>query len=162
MTKQLWSISALAVELGRDRRTIAAALRDVPADGMNGADRGWYLSTALAALGEGRSSRPASYAPRESVLAHWLHRLGGWREIYLEREPQPVMSFAETCAVWKVDADTLLTWLRAGLPYADEGDFETGQGFTFRSSHVFDWVAALNCLGGSDAERRKLRIDRYG
>ena len=51
MTRQLWSISALAVELGKDRRTVAAALDGVTADGtINGGHRGWWLSTALAAL----------------------------------------------------------------------------------------------------------------
>jgi hypothetical protein len=100
--------------------------------------------------------------PRESVLSHWQWRLEGWYEIYVEREPRPVLTFAETCADWKVDRDTLLTWLRAGLPYVQEGDFETGEGFTIRSTHVHDWLAGLMCVGGSDADRRKLRIDLYG
>lgn len=52
MTKRLHSISALAVELDRDRRTIAAALKTVPADGtVAGGHSGWFLATALAALG---------------------------------------------------------------------------------------------------------------
>jgi hypothetical protein len=161
MTKRLWSISALAVELNRDRRTIAAALRDVPADGMIGTDKAWHLDTAVAAL-EGRSSRPAPHAPRESPLSNWVYRLKGWREIYVERPPRQVLTFEETCADWKVDRDTLLTWLRAGLPYVQEGDFETGEGFTFRSTHVFDWLSALICISGSEAEQRKLRIDWVG
>jgi hypothetical protein len=162
MTKQLWSLNALAVELNRDRRTIAAALRSTPPDGMIGTDKGWHLETALNALGEGRSSLPAPSAPRESPLSNWVHRLNGWRSIYLERPPRPVLSFAETCADYKVDPDTLLTWLRAGLPYVDEGDFETGESFTFRSAHVFDWLSALICVSGSEAEQRKLRIDWVG
>jgi hypothetical protein len=37
MTARLWSISALAVELGIDRRTAASRLRHVPPDGrLNG------------------------------------------------------------------------------------------------------------------------------
>jgi hypothetical protein len=161
MTKRLWSISALAVELSRDRRTVAAALKDVPADAMIGTDKVWYLSTALAALDEGRSSRPASREPRESVLRHWLWRLEGWREIYVERESEPVLTFEELLLLWKIDADTLLTWLRSGLPFVDRGDFETGAGFTLRHGHVFDWVAAFMVIGGSAADRRKLTIDLY-
>ena len=33
MTAKLWTISGLAAELDRDRRTITRALRDVPHDG---------------------------------------------------------------------------------------------------------------------------------
>ena len=52
MTKQLWSINALATELGRDRRTIAKALRAVPPDGKSSrGDRQWHLQTVLDALG---------------------------------------------------------------------------------------------------------------
>ncbi len=51
MTKTLYSISALAVELDRDRRTIAAALKAVPADGkVKGGHGAWFMSTALAAI----------------------------------------------------------------------------------------------------------------
>jgi hypothetical protein len=32
MTKQLWSINALSVELGIDRRTLAKRLADLPPD----------------------------------------------------------------------------------------------------------------------------------
>jgi hypothetical protein len=59
MTAKLLSISAIAVELDRDRRTVSRALRHVPPDGK--ADdwgKGWYLTTALRALerSEGRRS----------------------------------------------------------------------------------------------------------
>lgn len=51
MTKQLYSISALAVELDRDRRTIARALKSVNPDGKAaGGHSAWFLATALAAM----------------------------------------------------------------------------------------------------------------
>ena len=50
MVKKLWSISALAVELDRDRRTIAKFLRGVPPDGQLDGNPAWYLQTALSAL----------------------------------------------------------------------------------------------------------------
>jgi hypothetical protein len=57
MTAKLFSISGLAIELDRDRRTIGKALARVPPDGKT-ADGGaaWHLTTALAALdrNEGR------------------------------------------------------------------------------------------------------------
>jgi hypothetical protein len=50
MTARLLGISALAVELDRDCRTIARALRYVPADGRSASGgKAWYVSTALRA-----------------------------------------------------------------------------------------------------------------
>jgi len=48
MTKKLWSINALSVELGMDRRTIASRLRNTPARGKHKGHDVWYLSDALA------------------------------------------------------------------------------------------------------------------
>jgi hypothetical protein len=50
MTPSLFSIESLAVELGRDRRTIAKALRDVTPDGKIGSRPAWRLQTALKAM----------------------------------------------------------------------------------------------------------------
>ncbi|KLK90303.1 hypothetical protein AA309_26600 [Microvirga vignae] len=47
MTRKLWSLNGLATELGRDRRTVAKALEAVPADGVLGGHKAWYLKTAL-------------------------------------------------------------------------------------------------------------------
>jgi hypothetical protein len=60
MLPQFWSLNALAVELGMTQRTIAAALRDVPADGKDDRGRpGWHLLTALTALGFTRGAGKA-------------------------------------------------------------------------------------------------------
>lgn len=51
MTRRLWSISAAAVELCRDRRTIAGVLKDVPPDGdIDARTKGWWLRTILDAM----------------------------------------------------------------------------------------------------------------
>ena len=50
MMARLWSISALAVELNLDRRTVAARLRGVRPDGKLHGSPAWLLSTALRAL----------------------------------------------------------------------------------------------------------------
>ena len=54
MTARLWSISAAAVELGRDRRTVASALAKVAADGQEGKNNAWYLRTIINALSGNR------------------------------------------------------------------------------------------------------------
>lgn len=54
MTARIWTINGLASELDRDRRTIGAALRDVNHDGKTDrGHKGWYMETALKALGAG-------------------------------------------------------------------------------------------------------------
>ena len=50
MTKRLWSVNGLATELGRDRRTVASALADVPEDGTLHGHKAWHLTTALRVL----------------------------------------------------------------------------------------------------------------
>src|SRR6202453_2605678 len=66
MLPQLFSLSGLAVELGLDRRTVAAKLRDVRPDGiLPGGTSGWHLNTALRALDASRfaSSRSGEFDP---------------------------------------------------------------------------------------------------
>lgn len=45
------TLSALAVELGKNIRTISRALKGVPPDGKSAGRDGWFTSTALKALG---------------------------------------------------------------------------------------------------------------
>ena len=53
MTAKLWTISGLAAELDKDRRTITRALRDVPHDGKEGRWKAWHMTTVLAAMDNG-------------------------------------------------------------------------------------------------------------
>ena len=65
MTRQLWTLSGLATELGKDRRTIGRALRHVPADGTTrGGYEGWFMETALRALShKGKASSEDAPTP---------------------------------------------------------------------------------------------------
>ena len=53
MTAKLWTISGLAAELDRDRRTITRALRDVPHNGKEGRYKAWHMTTVLAVVADG-------------------------------------------------------------------------------------------------------------
>ena len=46
----LWSLNRLSIETGRDRRTLAKILRDVPGDGVVGNHPAWRLATAMGAI----------------------------------------------------------------------------------------------------------------
>ena len=59
MTARLWSISALAVELDMDRRTVAAKLRHVPPAGKLGKHDAWRLTDVLPVLVGRQVSRPS-------------------------------------------------------------------------------------------------------
>jgi uncharacterized protein YbjT (DUF2867 family) len=50
MRPKLYTIESLSVEMNKDRRAVAKALRGVPPDGKVGPRDGWLLSTALKAL----------------------------------------------------------------------------------------------------------------
>jgi hypothetical protein len=65
MTAKLWSISALAVELRMDRRTVASRLHGVPSDGKIQGSPAWLLPTALRALHvkDAAGSPPAAASP---------------------------------------------------------------------------------------------------
>lgn len=81
MTAQLWTISALAVELDRDRRTVAKALRKVKPDGKVGRANAWHLETALSALQPAESDESnakARHAAAQARLAELqLERMEG-------------------------------------------------------------------------------------
>jgi hypothetical protein len=89
MTQQLHSISGLATELGRDRRTIAAALSSVPPDGKKGTYPAWYLLTALDALSPKGWSEVS-----ETFVDHLCNRMDGWQEVH----GRPVPRLAWTAA----------------------------------------------------------------
>ena len=82
MTARLWSISALAVELSMDRRTVAHRLRSVPPDGQLHGKPAWRLTTALDALRPQKGGRDrsrtfrtvADYLRPITALKHPVHR----------------------------------------------------------------------------------------
>ncbi|MEM6677321.1 MAG: hypothetical protein AAF675_05565 [Pseudomonadota bacterium] len=61
MTPKLWSISALAVEFGMDRRTVAQRLADVPPRGKLSGSPAWRLEDAACVLA--KRPRAAAAAP---------------------------------------------------------------------------------------------------
>jgi len=64
MTKKKWSVSALAVEFGMDRRTVAKRLEGVPPSGKERGSAVWNLSDAAAALtGTSGPAKPGNSAP---------------------------------------------------------------------------------------------------
>src|SRR5262249_27941263 len=73
MTASIFSISALSVELGLDRRTITTALKDTPPDGTDARGYpGWRLRTGLAALGFSRGGNGSGGAEYEVSRAKWM------------------------------------------------------------------------------------------
>ncbi len=71
MKAKLWSLNGLAVELGRDVRTLGKALSGVQPDGMVGKNPGYHIETALSALrrrGAARSGQPGDKAEAEAIF----------------------------------------------------------------------------------------------
>lgn len=157
MTQQLYSISGLATELGRDRRTIAAALSSVPPDGQKGAYPAWRLLTALAAL----DSRWKASPLEETFVGGLCERLDRWQQIYVDREPAGRVPVDAAAELLGVDRAAVLTWLRAGMPYAEAGDWRTGEGFEIVVAWAADWVAMVYGMAvyqGAETAAQWLRL----
>ena len=75
MSKQLWSINALATEFGRDRRTISRALDEVPPDGTISGHKSLVHGYGIEGIAR----------PRQAVFVHASHR--GWRTAVYHPRP---------------------------------------------------------------------------
>src|SRR4051812_12766604 len=126
MTQQLWSISGLATELGRDRRTLARALSLVVPDGQIAGQKAWYLTSALRALE--RMKQGSSEREADPFTALLVDRLEHWRAICSCGEP-PWFTVEQVAELSRVTQADVLTWFRLGMPYVAEGDWESGAGF---------------------------------
>ena len=88
-------------------------------------------------------------------------RVEHWREIPRGDNGNLLFGIDTTAWVCDVEADAVLTWLRAGMPYAKEGDWETGEGFLLRPSWIIDWhllVCGYAKLTGHEKLLRTLQM----
>lgn len=159
MTEKIYSVNALSTLTGIDRRTLARALQGIEPDGRLRSGAGWSVGTAqdaLANLPDARrtASRPTR-ARNHPLLSIMIERLECWREIHAKG--RKVMTLAEVANLMGVLEGDVLMWLRAGLPYAEAGDFATGQGFKLVPSWTIDWLSAIRALA-DDSTARRLRI----
>jgi hypothetical protein len=88
MQPTIFSINGLSVELGRNARAIAKALKDTPSDGVCGLKRlpRWKLTTALAALErhDRRGGVPAVVLKFDEAAASELVRLADYVDAALQ------------------------------------------------------------------------------
>ena len=176
MTRKLWSINGLATELGRDRRTIAAALADVPADGSTttGGHKAWFLTTCLRALDP--SPTPKSHGAEDFFLESLVERmdLASWKSMQAEWDsPDPdhpdepplrfrltIDEFCELCP-GKYTREQVLAWLRSGCGFHREGCYESGAGFILEPFRVFDYEYFLQLVARTSPDphaAKKLRL----
>jgi hypothetical protein len=90
MTPKGWSISALAVELGRDRRTIAAACAALAPSGKTTKGDLYRLSDVVEALGT--NAKPKSY---EDAKTRKMAADAELAELELQRERGEVVPISE-------------------------------------------------------------------
>src|SRR5262249_12072178 len=103
MLPSTFSLSALAVELDLAMRTVASALRSVPADALD--DRGrpqWKLKTAMLALGyrrgrgDGADGGETSYRTAKAALANEQARRARIARLAAEEKLLPAEDVART------------------------------------------------------------------
>ena len=125
-----WTINALATELERDRRTIAKKLARVRPIEVRGRSKYYRLRDALDALDEKRPA-PSNPSPHDQV-EHF--------EMNLDRLPA-TRTWDEIRAMFGVEDTEVRRWLRYGCPFVEVGSPDTTTGWTFRTGHVFRWLA---------------------
>ena len=130
MTPRGWTINALATELERDRRTIAKKLARVRPIEVRGRSKYYRLRDALDALEEKRPA-PSNPSPYDQVEMFEINREG----------PLPIRTSDEIRAMFGVEDTEVRRWLRYGCPFVEVGSPDTTTGWTFRTGHVFRWLA---------------------
>jgi hypothetical protein len=98
MRPRLWAISGLAVELGKDRRTVAKALARVPPAGRLGGHDAWRLTDALKAL-EPRWGQSAGSLWDEAGLHPFEYGMMIVRNLVLYALPDQVAGAAAGCGL---------------------------------------------------------------
>jgi hypothetical protein len=133
----------------------------MPPNGTLNGHAAWFLKTALAAIqGDNRSPTVSTFDPADALLGTYIDRVVHWREIH--NVPQIEWTVAATAEGLGLTAETLLIWLRSGMPYSREGDWATGAGFLLVPSWVIDWQAklmVLNKLFGNTHTTRQLALE---
>jgi hypothetical protein len=166
MVKQAHSINSLAVELDRDRRTVAKALKGMRPDGMSATGRpGWFLETALRALqrtqratGSGKSNEGCDSG---GIIELFAQRA---RKKNPESDPGYVLDVDEAAKLFQQDRAAILTWLRAGMPYLKAGDWKTGEGFELLAHWIFDWITLAliaSDAGGEQEAAAELKLSNF-
>ena len=160
MRPRLWSQNGLATEFGRDRRTMGKILATTPPDGRLNGHPAWFLTTALKAFDE--YERPEIASATDSghpLLGNFIDRVENWQEVH--SNPRVEWTIEATADALGLTVQTLLVWLRSGMPYAKEGDWATGADFVLVPSWVIDYQAKLtvfNKLFGDQHTARQLAL----
>jgi hypothetical protein len=161
MRPRLWSLNGLATELGRDRRTMGKVLATSPADGKLSGHPAWLLTTALRALDGYEEPRTVSAVNSgDPLLGNLIDRIENWQEVH--SDPPIEWPIGATAEGLGLSVETLVIWLRSGMPYANEGNLVTGAGFVLVPSWVIDWQAkltVLNKLFGNKHTARQLGVE---
>jgi hypothetical protein len=64
--------------------------------------------------------------------------------------------------ILRKERETILIWMRVGMPYASQGNWKTGEGFSIRLPHALEWLALVGAhldAFGDKAAISALRLD---
>lgn len=127
MVAKGWSISALAVELDMDRRTVASRLRNTPSCGTERGHPVWRLPDALAAIYRSGTPHPDPAPPEwcsvlSDVQPQWRGLVAGALAVVL-RLPGYVYSAAIETGLSEDQADTLAGSITLAMVMRTEAEF---------------------------------------
>jgi hypothetical protein len=81
----------------------------------------------------------------------------------LRKKPHMEFSLDQFAKLLGQDCETVLVWIRAGMPYASMGNWKTGEAFFIRMPHAVDWLVLVGAhidQWGDKAAASALRMDR--
>lgn len=124
MSRKQWSVSALSVELGIDRRTLARRLERVKPAGQGAKGPVYWLEDALAAIDPAK--RPTDDDGRDFALAY------SGSTAHLGKRAPKLVTRTELREILQIDDAELETWLQFGCPFVPGRPLRFMPGVTFR------------------------------
>lgn len=116
MQPTLWSMNALAVEFGLDRRTVAKRLTDVPPAGEKAGHPVWRLVDVLPALTAPRAPRAAERLPSAATLEGWKAAELDYEELLAELPDKALAGEALMRMAYRLPATVASLAVAAGAP----------------------------------------------
>lgn len=160
-----WSVSGLAVELGRDRRTIARALEGLePAGHGKGGELLFRLAPVAKALADAEHERLRDELAR---LRRKNSQNGGGaahlQDYLLEnRGPLHTLTGAQLMEMFEWRWEDMLELIAWGMPPVVIGRRGSPSGWIFSGPHVFRWLGIIGIAGNLHRDPRDTPAELRG
>src|SRR5262249_13255436 len=95
---------------------------------------------------------------RSALVEIMLDRL----KMKLNRKSDMQFTVDEFARMVGKERETVLIWMRVGMPYASQGNWRTGEGFSIRPPHALEWLGLIGAHVEQCNDKAALRAFRLG